>query len=421
MKNIFKTLIFTGLLVSFCFFNSSQVQAEPASITGYAWGGGGSTEQAATIGWISFKGTNYGVNIKDDKIFEGYAWSEHIGWITFNESQLSGCPSSPCRAWVEDDGRVFGWARAYRPISPAGETLGGWTGWIKFNHGQTDQVYIDQNGFFYGYAWGGGGSTEQSAIIGWISFKGTNYGVEVDPDIFDPGPDAPSLSEMFEQWNDCSFKGVSIPTFNWNYSHPGGKDQAGYEIEINGEETLVHNSNIPSTSYTPSLDWIENNLFFGERSYSWRVRVKDIDDNWSGWSDFKSFQTRKHAYPFVDFEWNPIKPTVDDEVQFTDKSEVFGGSTITSWQWQFPGTYQCISPETGCQNHQNPLIKFLSAIRSPDNRVELTVIDSSGFSCPREEEINIRLPLPEWKEVPPVIFFQNLFADITGLLTKLKI
>ena len=405
-----KNLLSLIIIFTFCFLLFTQVvKASPSdNVFGYAWSG--------NIGWIKFNGENYGVNIKDNGDFEGYAWSSNIGWIDFAPS--GGYPISPNYSARVDltTGEVDGWARAYRPISSEGQTLGDWTGWISLRGNNYGVEINTSTGDFSNFAWGGGGLTNQSAVIGWIRFDG----VKVNPDIFNPVPNTPDL--MSETWNDCSFKGVSIPTFNWNYSHPENKDQAGYEIEINGVETLRTSSTIPSTSYTPPLDWIENNLLFGENPYSWRVRVKDIDDNWSNWSNLKSFETRKHAYPFADFEWWPIKPIVDQDVQFTDLSESFGGATIVSWQWQFPGTYQCVNPETGCQNSSNPLIKFLSAIKSPDNRVVLTIIDSSNFSCPGEsKEINISLPLPQWKEVPPIIWLRNIFADVTGFLAKLKI
>jgi len=68
------------------------------NVSGWAW--------SENIGWISFNnttgggGVNYGVNIGSDGIFSGYAWSENIGWISFNQSELSGCPSGTCRAEV---------------------------------------------------------------------------------------------------------------------------------------------------------------------------------------------------------------------------------------------------------------------------------------------------------------------------------
>ena len=88
-------------------------------------------DEESGIGWISFNGSNYGVGIDADGRFSGYAWSSNIGWITFNETELGGCPAGNCRAEVNlDNGNVSGWARAYRPINPEGQTLGGWTGWI---------------------------------------------------------------------------------------------------------------------------------------------------------------------------------------------------------------------------------------------------------------------------------------------------
>ena len=63
---------------------------------GWAW--------SDTIGWISFNcvdgGTcasaNYGVQI--DTVsgeFSGHAWSENIGWISFNRSETQSPPAAP--------------------------------------------------------------------------------------------------------------------------------------------------------------------------------------------------------------------------------------------------------------------------------------------------------------------------------------
>ncbi len=207
------------------------------NLHGYAWagmdGGGG-----APLGWISLNCTNkfnpagecthgnYGVNVNpvDGPNFgkmSGYAWidmrdpakvslpgsadaaASPMGWITFNESELQGCPSGACRAQVgKDDGLIRGWARfcsvfgdpSKDPSVDCGKTnktlaaddlRGGWDGWISLsclNSGacrvsktgsqgkNTYGLFIDNTGAdsgksLGGYAWGG------DKVVGFISFN----------------------------------------------------------------------------------------------------------------------------------------------------------------------------------------------------------------------------------------------------------
>ena len=94
------------------------------NLSGWAW--------SENIGWISFNsteggGSNYGVTVASNGRLSGYAWSENIGWITFNQNDLNGCPSGQCRAdFDEDTGQVTGWARAL-------SNGGGWDGWISLS------------------------------------------------------------------------------------------------------------------------------------------------------------------------------------------------------------------------------------------------------------------------------------------------
>ena len=129
------------------------------NLSGWAW--------SETIGWISFNsteggGSNYGVTAASNGRLSGYAWSENIGWLTFNQGDLGGCPNSPCQANFDDDsGAVSGWARALA-------NGGGWDGWISLS-GSNYGVTVSQCDWD-GYAWG-------SDVVGWIHFKGSNYGV----------------------------------------------------------------------------------------------------------------------------------------------------------------------------------------------------------------------------------------------------
>ncbi len=254
--------------------------------------------------------------------------------------------------------------------------------------------------------------------IGWISFNCTdrgicstsNYKVVIGLSLV-RGPDVPG--NLSETWNDCtSFKELSMPTFKWNYSHPDDIPQHGYQIKIYGENELDLISEIASDSYAPEMFWVRENLLFGEKTYSWQVRVKDENDNWSDWSEIKEFQTREHAYPWIDFSWAQERPSVNEIVQFTDQSETYGGADKQSWEWIFPDANPSYS------NLENPTTTFsFVGVES----VSLKVTDSSGFYCPKSQDITISLPLPEYKEVAPISLLnlpRNYLNQIEAVLNK---
>ena len=141
------------------------------NLSGYAW--------SSTIGWVSFNsttsgGSDYGVNVAANGIMSGYAWSPNIGWISFNSSDLSGCPSGSCSAnFDKKTGAVSGWARARAGTGTSAQT-GDWGGWIQLAGANHAVSVVGCE--WQGEAWGGGSSL-QNGVIGWLSFKGTGYGV----------------------------------------------------------------------------------------------------------------------------------------------------------------------------------------------------------------------------------------------------
>ena len=143
----------------------------------YAW--------SENIGWLSFNCTDdsscatvdYGVTFSETTgIFSGYAWSENIGWVSFNESDLTGCPSGTCQAIIATSTNIVsGWGRALS----YGD---GWDGWLSLSgtdpdYGVTRNTTTQE---LEGYAWGGD-------VVGWLSFNctddsscsTTSYAVEV--------------------------------------------------------------------------------------------------------------------------------------------------------------------------------------------------------------------------------------------------
>lgn len=165
IKTVLYSIIFVVVVLNAFFLLSTPTAHSSATdnLTGYAW--------SDTIGWISFNSTNeagptadYGVTVAGDGDMSGYAWSEHIGWISFNEA---GCPSGTCAPHFDKvTGVVTGWARALSPTTTV--NTGGWDGWISLS-GTT----VDGNSYgvvvtgadWEGFAWG-------SDVVGWISFGG---------------------------------------------------------------------------------------------------------------------------------------------------------------------------------------------------------------------------------------------------------
>lgn len=224
MKVYYKILLSVGIIfltgaVGFLLMSQGVkniVNADAGdNVLGWAW--------SENIGWISFNcanpelpaprcigANNYGVNIDPvTGLFSGRAYSEHIGYITFNSQapndELRGCPVNPCEARLDtNNGQISGWARALTPLgadaraSQPGDDnpqRGGWDGWIKLRGAaQNGAVY----GVFYDDSfpanprlsgWAWGGDDINSeAVIGWISFNAGNPEI---PAPMPPGPPFP--------------------------------------------------------------------------------------------------------------------------------------------------------------------------------------------------------------------------------------
>lgn len=402
-----KKLIFLTIpLIVFSIGFSFSVNAGSGdNISGYAW--------SENIGWISFNCTNqdtcgtvdYGVDIEGDGDFSGYAWSENIGWIDFGPAgpypstpNYSACLDLPGSGQVCDgvgNYQVSGWARALSYSS----------GWIKLK-GTNYGVSIDKDtGEFSGWGW-------SDMIIGWMNFSGLTYKVSTDFSFNQP-PDKPQKVGEGETWNHCSFKGKSIPTFRWTYVDSDGDPQAAYEIWVDNNSSFADPKfnylvEVAATSYVLNLshdddsDWIEELSW--NTTYFWKVRVKDDQGNWSTWSSSDEFKTPKHAYPWPDFSWLPEDPNQGEVVVFDpEETDVNYFWTITQGEGQY-------TDETG-PTSEEPRIKFLDTT----NKIKLKVTDANAYSCESDEqEITAQLPLPEYQEVAPTGWLKKILAIIAG-------
>lgn len=181
-KLMANNLLFAFLLMGF-FLSLSVSAANEDNVGGFAW--------SENIDWISFNDDivdgsdapdgdgavfDYGVGIDEATgQISGYAWSENIGWISFNLADIEGCNGCSGLACVpmvdtEADGSgnhaITGWARATAAVE-AGSNAGGWDGCLKFK-----DSYIDSNGDFYGWMTSSADAT--TGVVGWVNLNSDN-------------------------------------------------------------------------------------------------------------------------------------------------------------------------------------------------------------------------------------------------------
>lgn len=151
------------LLFSICFIAFGGYYADAVDSTkriiGYAW--------SSNIGWLSFNDGNVTVDGSNNLV--GYAWSPNIGWVKFGG--LSGFPDASIgtNAKLTDTGAT-GWARAVSVMNPLVyktiDNRGGWDGWISLSSaGKTPAYGVATDGKnFSGFAWG-------SEVVGWLDWS----------------------------------------------------------------------------------------------------------------------------------------------------------------------------------------------------------------------------------------------------------
>lgn len=170
------------LALSFLQFPASPVDAQSGTeVRGWAW--------SDNIGWVSFDsddydgvGQSYGVTMDSEGKLSGYAWSLNLGWIKFDPAlyDSANCSStSDCYGAKLIDGtpkQLRGWARVCSVyVSGCSGTLrssselGGWNGWIRMYNVTQDE----SSGGFLGYAWG-------DLNMGWLNLSPNFPGGDCD-------------------------------------------------------------------------------------------------------------------------------------------------------------------------------------------------------------------------------------------------
>jgi len=438
-----------------CVSNSAGSVFTPvaANVYGFAW--------SQNVGWFSFNNKNcdtnndglseaslpgcpavgtfmqgYGVNLNADKTLSGFAWSENIGWVSFNWDvikdtlPLTECPGGNgavlCQAKLTGT-NFSGWARACSVFSfgcsgalkPVSER-GGWDGWIKLRKDASDTPGSPNYGVslsgedFTGWAWG-------ADVVGWVSFNSKNCnplgtgssGVGGCPlPVGSPIPDykvyianAPptAINLASTQLDYCI--SPPAPIFSWTFSDPdAGSSQSAYQVQIAtdiGFTTIIHDTGkviSSSNSYATPPGVMGYN-----QSYYWRVIVWD-NNGVSATMPVSAllFTTPLHMYPDAKITCSPdlgvscpASHALLETIQFNNGPTCYDNSNnptaCSSWSWDF-------GDGTANSSIQNPAHQYNL---SGSYTLKFTAGDGL-HSCSSTYPININNSVrPKWKEVIP--------------------
>lgn len=194
--------------------------------------------------------------------------------------------------------------------------------------------------------------------------------------------------------------------FLWRYMDPGDRAEKWFQFQADDNNDFSspeidreYNVSFPNLSYNNQMVLVVDaplvDQFGYDITYYWRVKVRNDLGDESGWNEGPALKTEKHRYPSVDATWFPTTPDMDEDVQFTDLTIVYGGTTKIAWSWMFEDGNPASFVE------QNPVVQFNSR---GNKQITLTVTDSDGYSCPFDggfTTIIIKKDVPDWREILP--------------------
>lgn len=327
----------------------------------------------------------------------GYAWSENIGWISFNcmnqdkvcennqsvmcglDSDcvdagvggvcLSECSNSNYGVTISDsNGKFSGYAWSsnvgwidFGPLPPypnspnklaeydsvTGDVIGwakilsqGDDGWIKMSDLWSNGVSVN-NLTFSGWAWNG---NSNNSGAGWISFNCADSGVCAASDYsvsLNRIPSAINLEKSASVY--CEYPGpkkdVREVLLRWSFSDSNSEDtQKAYELILSANpgyaSPLISTGKVINSSAGQYAVSLSDGLQY-DTTYYWRVRVWDNHGYVSDWSE-SSFKTDKHAYPDItSFTTDPVAPRALEDTFFSSIAKTYGGSYVENNGWLF--------------------------------------------------------------------------------------
>jgi hypothetical protein len=354
----------------------------------------------------------------------GYAWSENIGWISFEPDSVLGCDSLPggtsnftargnCKAYIDFvTKKVYGWARACSVFSSGcsgalKSNLGGWDGWIRFNGALYSSELNDTppTSEFFGWAWG------DKKVIGWLSLNKSNTGSPIDykvktnlklntPPVADFTVEYPlgTVISPCTPASPCSvYLSDALRFINHSYDPDGNTQLTSSQWSFNWNSTgwVADVSCSAAPGAGPALCDTTKSSPVGD--FQVRLRVGDekgaFDEMTMGNIRIKQDIVARMQCSLDNSTWESncsnINAVEGDTVYLRDNSIPSEGATVAGWQWRING----VDSGNSSQIEADAQIPIMT--------IELTATDTNGRQDTASQQIFGIMPLPTWREITP--------------------
>jgi len=337
-------------------------------------------------------------------VLSGYAWSENIGWISFEPTSVSGCPTAPCQAYIDfPTAKVYGWARACSVFSSGcsgalTSNRGNWDGWIRFNGALYSAQLNDtpNPSEFFNWAWG------DNYVIGWLSLNRINTGGPIDYKVkTNLKLNAPPVAAFNCNPVSCQVYMGQILVLDNVSSDPDGNNQIDLCQWYWDDLTDAAGYSLFQSCVPPPSPYLCD-ATFGSTRGRWNVKLRVEDSKGAFDEEIKEVRVLRDIVASFQCSldgstWSAcstISPVEGDIVYLKDTSDAseisFGtSSVINSWTWLVNGS------------NVGTASKIQANAEVPSMTIKLTVRDSNNHQAEVTQTLLGIMPLPTWKEIAP--------------------
>ncbi len=200
----------------------------------------------------------------------------------------------------------------------------------------------------------------------------------------------PPTADTLTKQNDFCASGLAT-MFSWNYTDPENDPQTFRQVQVDNDSDFSSPADDSGkvASISNSYVTLASKLAY-DTTYRWRLKVWDNKGNESDWISGSDFSMPLHSYPLIAFSWSPAEPKENDEVTYTDQTQVFGGATVSARSW----VIEAATPNTSVAAQVKAVYETKGTYKTT-----LTITDSNGYTCSLEKSVKVKSRIPDWEEL----------------------